>query len=426
MVVPILYIVAALVLAEAVPEIEGSHDVLSLRLDAETARTSLSAIAGGMIAFTGLVVSLAVLVVQFGASQYTPRLVSRFRRDPVVKHALGIFIAPAIYALVSLRAIGRDHSPVVPGLTVTLALVLLIAAVLVFFLLVSRLLDLLRPRRVIAQVVEQGIDAIDDVYPFELGRTPSLDLPPEVPVGGVVAHEGAASVLAALDRARLVRTAASAGVVVEVAVGIGEYMPSGSPLFLIRGDPQGVDLRELRRSAILEDERTIAQDPAFAIRAIVDTGLRALSPAVNDPTTAVQAVDGVESLLLALAARDLQRGRLADGAGRLRLIYPAPGWSDLLCLSVEEVRHFGADSPQIARRLRSLLLTLRASTAPVRHSALDDQLARLDVAVRAAYADPAERAQAEIPDRLGLGAAREPRHLNEAASKAPAHHPSRV
>ena len=106
-VVPILYIVVALVLAEAVPEIEGRTTSCRCRLDADTARTILSAIAGGMIAFTGLVVSLAVLVVQFGASQYTPRLVSRFRRDPVVKHSLGLFIAPAIYALVSLRAIGR-------------------------------------------------------------------------------------------------------------------------------------------------------------------------------------------------------------------------------------------------------------------------------------------------------------------------------
>jgi len=180
--VPSLYIVGALALAEAVSALEGDHDLLGLRMDADTARTSLSAVAGGMIAFTGLVVSLAVLVVQFGASQYTPRLVSRFRRDPVVKHALGIFIAPAIYALVSLRIIGRDGSHVVPSLTVSLAVLLLIVAVLAFFVLVSRLLDLLRPRRVIAQIVEQATVAIDDVYPFALGKTPSLSLAPEAPV----------------------------------------------------------------------------------------------------------------------------------------------------------------------------------------------------------------------------------------------------
>lgn len=405
-VVPILYIVGALALAEAVSALEGDNDLLNLKIDAETARTSLSAVAGGMIAFTGLVVSLAVLVVQFGASQYTPRLVSRFRRDPVVKHALGIFIAPAIYALVSLRIIGRGGSTVVPSLTVGLAVVLLVVAVLVFFVLVSRLLDLLRPRRVIAQIVEQATVAIADVYPFALGKTPSLDLAPEAPVERVVTHDGSPAVLAALDRARLVRAATAGDVVVEVAAGVGEYLPSGASLFLIRGEPGAVDVRELRRSAILEDERTIAQDPAFAIRAIVDTALRALSPAVNDPTTAVQAVDGIESLLLTLAGRDLRRGRLADADGRLRLIYPTPRWADLLDLSLDEIRHYGTGSPQIARRLRSLLLTLTAATPPELHPALDDQLARLDAAVVAAYPDPVERAHAEVPDHLGLGAAR--------------------
>jgi len=407
-VVPSLYIVLALALAELVPKIGGSGDVLSLKIDVDTARTILSAVAGGMIAFTGLVVSIAVVVVQFGASQYTPRLVSRFRRDPIVKHSLGIFIAPAIYALVSLRLIGQNGSKVVPSVTVMVTMALLIAAVLVFFLLVSRLLDLLRPRRVIAQIVDQGVRAIDEVYPFELGRTPSLELVPGTPISRVLHHRGRPAVLSALDRARLVRAAAQANVIVEAAVGIGEYLPPGAPLFLIHGEQDSpVDLAELRRSAILEDERTIAQDPAFAMRAIVDIALRALSPAVNDPTTAVQAVDGLEALLITLAGRDLQRGRIADAEGRLRLLYPTPRWVELLDLSVTEIRHYGADTPQIARRLRSLLLTLRATTQDVRHEALDDQLKRLDIAIQAAYPDPTERAHAETPDHLGLGASRE-------------------
>lgn len=168
-VVPCLYIALALALGELVPVIEGNRDLLGLRLDPDTARTILSAVASGMIAFAGLVVSIAVVVVQFGASQYTPRLVARFRSDPIVKHALGVFVAPTIFALVSLRNIGRNHSRVVPSLTVGLNLVLVIAALVVFFILVSRLLDLMRPRRVIAQVVERASHAIRDTYPFALG-----------------------------------------------------------------------------------------------------------------------------------------------------------------------------------------------------------------------------------------------------------------
>ena len=147
---------AALALAEILPRTEGSRDVLSLNFENDTARTFYSAVAGGMIAFTGLVVSIAVVVVQFGASQYTPRLVSRFRRDPIVKHALGAFIAPAIFSLISLGSIGRNGATVVPSVAITVALALLLGAVLAFYGLVGRLLDLLRPRRIVGQIVDHA------------------------------------------------------------------------------------------------------------------------------------------------------------------------------------------------------------------------------------------------------------------------------
>lgn len=402
--VPTLYIVAALLLAELVPLIEGEGDPLGLRLDPDTARTILSSIAGGMIAFTGLVVSIAVVVVQFGASQYTPRLVNRFRRDPVVKHALGVFVAPAIYALVTLRNIGEGGATVVPGATVGMTLVLLIAAMLAFFGLVSRLLDLLRPRRVIAQIVERAGRAVLEAYPFPFDAAPpQAPLPPE-DRGVAVCHERGAGVLAALDRAAIVRAAEAAGAVVEVTVPIGGFVPRGAPLFRVHGGSP-IDASALRRAAMLAEERTIDQDPAFAIRAIVDLGLRALSPAVNDPTTGVQALDGVEELLHELAARDLERGQIADDAGAVRLVYPNPGWSDLLDLSLTEIRVYGVAQPQIARRLRALLLGLLERAPEARRPALEAQLTRLEAAVRRAYPDAVEHEHARQPDRLGIGGA---------------------
>ncbi len=403
LVVPCLYIVIALLLGELIPRMEGERDVLSLELDQDSARTFLSAVAGGMISFTGLVVSIAVVVVQFGASQFTPRLVGGFRRDPVVKHALGIFIAPAIFALASLRNIGREGSTVVPSLTLGVNFLLLIVAVLAFFLLVSRLLDLLRPRRIVAQVVDRAQRGVREAYPFPLGQTPAHEPVADTDTTTVLTHDGRAGVLSALDRARIVRAATEAGVLVEVSAGIGGFVPHGAPLFVVHGMAERLDVAELRRSAILAEERTTTQDPAFAIRAIVDIALRALSPAVNDPTTAVHVLDGIEALLLDLSSRDLERSRIDDEQGNLRLVYPNPGWEALLDLSLTEIRHYGADSPQIARRLRALLLALVDSTPSARHPALQAQLARLDSAVHTAYADPVERAHAEVPDHLGLG-----------------------
>jgi uncharacterized membrane protein len=402
-VVPALYMAAALALAEILSRVEGSHDVLALRFENETARTFYSAVAGGMIAFTGLVVSVAVVVVQFGASQYTPRLVSRFRRDPVVKHALGAFVAPAIYSLVSLGSIGRNGAIVVPSVAITVGLALLVGAVLAFFGLVSRLLDLLRPRRIVAQIVDQAATAIGEAYPFALREAPPAVPVESPPVTAVVAHDGRPGVVSALDRARLVRAATAAGVVVEVRFGIGGYVPAGADLLFIRGPAQGLDRSELTKGVILTEERTFRQDPAFALRAIVDIALRALSPAVNDPTTAVQALDGIDALLMEFAARDLKRGRITDEDGNVRLVYPNMVWEDLLDLSLTEIRHYGADTPQIARRMRALLLGLAEHAPPARRPALDDQLARLDAALRAAYPDPVERAYAQAPDHLGIG-----------------------
>lgn len=403
--IPSLYIVAALVLGEAVPAIEGERDLLSLKLDPDSARTILSAVASGMIAFAGLVVSIAVVVVQFGASQYTPRLVARFRRDPVVKHALGVFVAPTIYALVSLRTIGRDGATVVPSLTIVLNLVFVIAAMLVFFLLVARLLDLFRPRRVIGQVVAVAGRAVREAYPFPHGAAPPPAEPPAAPVSAVIRNDGAAGVLSALDRAAIVHAAAAANVVVEAAVGIGAFVPRGAALFRVHGPADRLDAEALRRCALLAEERTITQDPAFALRAIVDLALRALSPAVNDPTTAVHALDGIEELLIELSARDLDRGRIADASGTVRLVYPNPGWAELLDLGVAEIRVYGASSPQIPRRLRALLNDLQERAPAACLPAVAQQLERLDTALAAAYADPVDRAHAAVPDRLGIGGA---------------------
>jgi uncharacterized membrane protein len=275
--------------------------------------------------------------------------------------------------------------------------------VLAFYGLVGRLLDLLRPRRIVGQIVDHATRAIREAYPFALRDAPTPAVAAYPPVTTVVRHEGRPGVVSALDRARLVRAATAGGAVIEVRFGIGGYVPAGADLFAIRGAAEAVDRVELRKGVILAEERTITQDPAFALRAIVDIALRALSPAVNDPTTAVQALDGIDTLLLEFAARDLERGRITGEDGALRLVHPNMVWEDLLDLSLTEIRHYGADTPQIARRMRALLLGLAEEAPAARRHELDDHLARLDAAVRAAYPDAAERAYAETADHLGIG-----------------------
>ena len=401
--IPGCYLLGAAVLGIVVPEIDrarGSGTLLDL--DADSARSILEAVATGMITFAGLVVSIAVLVIQFGAGQYSPRLVLAFRRDRWVKHALGLFVAPGLYALVAVGPIGTDDTRVQPDLTVLVALVLMAVALLALFRFIARLLDLLRPRRIYAQLAERAHLAIDDVYPFELDADVDEVEMSDESVAAVVRHTQPAAVLAAVDRAHAVRVAGAAGVVVEVALPVGGYVHTGAPLFLVHGEGS-IDEAELRGCALFSDGRTITQDPAFALRAMVDVACRALSPAVNDPTTAVECMDGEEGLLLRLARRRLEGSAVVDDEGTVRLLMPTAGWNELLTLALTEIRHYGAGAPQVTRRMRALLESLLRSAPEVRRPQLAEQLALLDAAVDRHFPESAERAIARAPDPLGLG-----------------------
>jgi len=404
LVIPCLYVVGALALGRIVPELvgDGAGPIFGLTLAPDSARGILEAVAGGMITFTGLVVSVAVVVVQFGAGQYTPRLVLLFRRDHVVKHSLGIFIAPALYALVCLGDVKSTTNQESATLTVAVAVVLLVAAVIAFFALTARLLDLLRPRRLFAQLREGGTHAIDVVYPhFWSDDADDLD---RLPTGGQpIFYDGPEGVLSALDLARLTETARIGDVVIEVAWRIGGYVRTGAMIFVIYGEADRVDIDQLRRSAIIAEERTLTQDPAFAIRTIVDIAIRALSPAVNDPTTGSQALDTLEPMLHRLSTRNLGTGFLHDADRIARVAYPAATWVDLLDLSLTEIRHYGAGSHQIARRMRSVLLGLLEDCPPPRRAEVERHLSLLDAAVERSFASEEERAIALTPDHIGLG-----------------------
>jgi uncharacterized membrane protein len=153
----------------------------------------------------------------------------------------------------------------------------------------------------------------------------------------------------------------------------------------------------------LTDERTIDQDPLYALRLLVDIATRALSPAVNDPTTAVQALDRIEAILLLLATHRLDVGAVRDEEGDVRLVVPLPRWEDYLAVAITEIRQYGASSTQVARRLRAVLSDLLQDVPASRRPALAHQLALLDDVVTRAFPDTDERAFALVADRHGLG-----------------------
>jgi uncharacterized membrane protein len=407
-VIPVVYLAAAFALGLLAPTLDRNLEPpVDIGVDVETARDILTATGTGMIAFTGLVVSSVLVVIQFAAGQYSPRLVLWFRRDHVVKHAIGSFLAAFLYSLVALRDlhdVGGDQSP---DVTVLIALLLLVFASVFFLVLLERVMDRLRPRNLYGAVAREGIRAARVIYPHALGAPRERDVRPQAAdMPRVVPHDGRPGVIVSFDHDALLGAADASGAMLEIVPGVGEFVARGHPLLRVHGEVGASDAA-LRRAIDVSDERTLTQDPAFALRIIVDTAIRALSPAVNDPTTAVQALDVLELLVRELARRDLEESVARGPDSAVRLAWHSPGWNDLVELAFGEIRAYGASSLQIARRMRAVLEDLHASTPAVRHSALDDQLARLDAAVRAAHPEGSpERAASLRADRIGLGLGR--------------------
>jgi uncharacterized membrane protein len=192
---------------------------------------------------------------------------------------------------------------------------------------------------------------------------------------------------------------------------VGDFVAADEPLFVLHhGAKQLID-RNLRNTVAFGPERTMEQDPLFAFRILVDIGLKALSPAINDPTTAVLAIDQIQRLLRFAGRRQLHAGPITDGLGNKRVIYRTPDWEDFVILSCTEIRACGANNMQVARRLRALLEGLTATLPAFRHPPLLAERAKLDQAVEAAFPIAADLALARIPDSQGLGGSRGTRRI---------------
>jgi len=407
---PLLYSVGAVALGMAVPRFEAAFlPNLAAPIGVGPAIAILSSIAAGMLPLTGLVFSLAFVMVQFSATAYSPRLVTWFAGSTMMSHSLGVFTATFLYAVAALAWVDRGGTGKVPLLTAWFAIGLLLVSV-VFFVLLAEKLAMLQISRVLAYAGDQGRAVIARDYRplgeggLEAGGSAGDELPAE---RQVVLHRGGPAAIQAIDVPGLVALAGREGAVVAVAWAVGDTIIDGMPLLRVHGEGRPVPEHRLRRLVRLGPERTFDQDPKYAIRILVDIAIKALSPAINDPTTAVQALDQVEDLLLRLGRADLDAGRVRDERGILRLVFPVPRWEDFLVLAFDEIRYCGASSIQVMRRMRALLEDLKENVPPQRRPALQRYLVRVDTGTRRAFEDGDDRKDALEEDRQGLGLSRE-------------------
>ncbi len=263
-------------------------------------------------------------------------------------------------------------------------------------------------------VGDQGRAVIRDMF-RPLDNQPAVTRAPEPAAGRAqlgratqtVKYFGNPRTIARLDVGALVALARQAGGTIVMACAVGDTLVDGA--VLLRVHDAGTPLPEdaLLSAVRLGRERTFEQDPKYPIRLLVDIAIKALSPAINDPTTAVQTIDQLEDLLRRLGAAELDAGYVPDQNGALRLVFPTPTWEDYLTLALDEIRQFGSSSVQVMRRMRSALVGLTDSLpSEERVEAVRRYLAHLDHVIEASPFDVEDQRMARQEDRQGIGLSR--------------------
>jgi uncharacterized membrane protein len=275
-----------------------------------------------------------------------------------------------------------------------------------FLFLIDYAARLLRPVSIVARVGDEGLRVIEAVYP-NLSRGGSEEPRKAAEALGpprrTLRHAGRSEIVLAVDLDTLVTEAIRAGGVIELVPQVGDFVAQDEILFALHGGAASIEDGKLRAAVAFGVERTMEQDPMFAFRILVDVALKALSPAINDPTTAVLSLDQIHRLLRAVGKRQLRSDAVTDERGTLRVIYRTPDWEDFVHVACNEIRACGAGNVQIARRLRAMLDNLAASLPRHRHACLDQERERLDQVIETLYSLPEDRALARIPDSQGLG-----------------------
>ncbi|WP_406347076.1 DUF2254 domain-containing protein [Streptomyces sp. NBC_00648] len=378
-------------------EYEAVGDLIGIVDDLKTVITTVSS---AMMTFIGVVFSISLVAVQMASGQFTPRVVRIFVRSRITKLTLAVFLSTFALSLLVLTSYSGETDPrlvdSVPIAQSLLTIAMVALSLLLFIAYVNTTLRLMRVGHVVDRITAEAFQVVHKMPRGEMGDEP---LPVE---SGQVGHSGRAGVLRDVNIARLVRAARRQGVVLRLIPRIGDFVVPGTPVLAVLGG-RAPSRGALGYTVSVGVERTFHQDLGFGLRQLCDIALRALSPAVNDPTTAVQCLDRIVQLLAELAHRPLGAVGHRDRQGAVRLVQPIPSWENLVDLGFTEIRTYAVGSPQVTRRIVAALDELLRLVPERRRPPLLRHRALLVHAVERDVPEAAERAFALEADRQGIG-----------------------
>lgn len=449
-IVPIVAILLELITIRVVHVLDAWLSWPFMYRGLQAAETVLQTIITLNLSFMVFTFGSLLVAIQVASGQMTPRIIATtLLQDNVVRYSVGLFVFTLMFAVSTL---GRTEKDVLQ-LPLLVAALLGIFSIAVFLYLIDYASKLLRPVSVAVHIGKMGLDVIGAVY-SQPTKSPQVSAAPDhdpghLPVVGrlgamalsviksvysqetkgptaptisdhelglperTVLHQDKGGIILAVNLEALVAEAEAAEGIIEFIPHVGDFIGASEPLFMLYGGAAAIEDRKLRASVAFGPERTMEQDPTFAFRILVDIGLKALSPAINDPTTAVLVIDQLHRLLRMAGLRHLHDDTVRDHAGRPRLIFRTPNWEDFVHLTFTEIRHCGVGNVQIARRLRAMIENLIYTLPEHRHPALRIELDLLNRMIEQSYALPEDKALASIPDTQGLGGSKIRQVLSE-------------
>ncbi|MEN6488614.1 MAG: DUF2254 domain-containing protein [Smithella sp.] len=370
---------------------------------AEGARGMMSTISGSMITVVGVTFSMILVVLALASSQYTPRILRNFMRSRITQVVLGIFAGIFTYCLIVLRTIrGGDEGAFVPNMAVFFGFVLSLGGVGALMLFIHHIASSIQASSIISSVAEETIAAIDRLFPEKLGQGPGED--DDVQTLSSLSEWNWRAVPASqsgyiqnVNNSALLRLAQDRNIIVLMEHGIGDFVVRNTTLVsLALEDPPDQETNAALQAAFsISSYRTVEQDAAFGIRQIVDMALKALSPGINDTSTAVTCVDYLTAILAQLAPRQIPSTRRYE-EGKLRVIAKGPSFESLLAEAFDQIRGNATGNVAIMSRMLGALQTIASMTAsPSRRRALRDQVQWIAELAERTIASPYDRRRFE-------------------------------
>lgn len=373
---------------------------------ADSARAILQTVAAAVITFTALVFTITVIALQLSSQQFSPRVLRTFLRDRLSKFALGMFVSTFIYSLMVLRVISasEERGVDIPSISMMVLLVMTLGSVVMFVSYISHMTASIRVSDIVAAVGDETRELIDrlqqpeDRSRFD-GAVADRSLLDGPTTDVVVAPEPGS--LTAIDHEGLLQLAARTEVGFVITRQVGDFVAEGQVVAEVKGGR--ADQRKVWKHLFVARERTMEQDVKFGIRQLVDVAEKALSPSMNDPTTAVMAIDQIHDVMRRLAGKPFPVAEHTDDRGVVRLSVRPLEWEPMVELAFSEIRQFSGRSLQVTRRMMAALEDLEDVALEERRGALKTERRLLQQSIADSFDNGRDRELAGHADPQGVG-----------------------